>query len=101
MYKSAEESEPQIWNAIRFGSIMENVVIDNITRNPNYYDSTITKNTRVAYPLDNIPNAVNPSIGQHPAIIIFLVAVCLRSISSSCQTYSRKSDVPLPIRLHK
>ena len=69
-----EESEPQIWNAIRFGSIMENVVIDNITRNPNYYDSTITENTRAAYPLDNIPNAVNPSIAQHPAIIVFLVA---------------------------
>ncbi|MEQ9670784.1 phosphoenolpyruvate carboxykinase (ATP) [Coleofasciculus sp. G2-EDA-02] len=67
-------NEPQIWSAIRFGSIMENVIIDPESRIPNYDDGRLTENTRVAYPVDYIPNCVIPGIGGHPRTVIFLTA---------------------------
>jgi phosphoenolpyruvate carboxykinase (ATP) len=69
-----KENEPQIWNAIKFGAVMENVVIDDNSRKPDFDDSRLTENTRVAYPLDYIPGAVVPSIAKHPNVIIFLTA---------------------------
>ena len=48
--------EPEIFNAVRFGAICENVVLDE-NRKPNYDDVSITHNTRVAYPVEHIPNA--------------------------------------------
>jgi len=68
------ESEPQIWDAIRFGAMMENVVLNPDTRMPDYNDDTLTENTRAAYPLHYIPNAVVPSVGGHPKTVIFLTA---------------------------
>ncbi|MGP1382319.1 MAG: phosphoenolpyruvate carboxykinase (ATP) [Thainema sp.] len=68
------ETEPQIWDAIRFGALMENVVLDPHTRQPDYNDGSLTENTRAAYPLHYIPNAVIPSVGRHPKVIIFLTA---------------------------
>ncbi len=66
--------EPQIWNAIKFGSVMENVAIDPFTREPDFSDGSLTENTRAAYPLDFIPGAVIPSLCDHPSVIIFLTA---------------------------
>jgi phosphoenolpyruvate carboxykinase (ATP) len=68
------EKEPQIWNAIRFGSVLENVVIDETTRALNYHSDAITENTRAAYPVDYIDNAVIPGVGGHPSHIVFLTA---------------------------
>ena len=68
------EKEPQIWKAIRFGAVMENVVIRNGTREPDFDDGSLTENTRVAYPLDYIDNAVIPSVAGHPEVIVFLTA---------------------------
>src|SRR5699024_8422617 len=70
----SQEKEPQIYNAIRFGSVLENVVIDDKSRNPDYDDTSFTENTRAAYPLENIDNIVTPSIAGHPNTIIFLTA---------------------------
>lgn len=70
----SEEKEPQIYNAIRFGSVLENVVLNEDTREPDYSDTTLTENTRAAYPLENIDNIVQPSIAGHPNAIIFLTA---------------------------
>ncbi len=70
----SRQSEPQIWDAIRFGAMMENVVLDVNTREPNYDDGSLTENTRVAYPLHHIPNCVLPSVGGHPKTVIFLTA---------------------------
>lgn len=69
--KLSQEGEPQIWNAIRFGSVLENVVL-RPDRTPDYDDGSITENTRCAYPVDYIDNAVHPSVGGHPKNICFL-----------------------------
>ncbi|TMW71805.1 phosphoenolpyruvate carboxykinase (ATP) [Alteribacter natronophilus] len=68
------EKEPQIYNAIRFGSVLENVVVDDETREPDYDNTFFTENTRAAYPLEAIPNAMTPSVAGHPNTIIFLTA---------------------------
>ncbi|MGI0035082.1 MAG: phosphoenolpyruvate carboxykinase (ATP), partial [Nitrososphaera sp.] len=69
-----QEREPQIWEAIRFGSVMENVVMKDGTREPDFDDGSLTENTRVAYPLDYIGGAIIPSVAGHPSIILFLTA---------------------------
>ncbi|MCM3237347.1 phosphoenolpyruvate carboxykinase (ATP) [Heyndrickxia oleronia] len=68
------EKEPQIFDAIRFGSVLENVVIDSKTRLPLYEDATLTENTRAAYPIQAIDNIIEPSIAGHPQTIVFLTA---------------------------
>src|SRR5207249_3855168 len=64
--------EPQIFNAIRFGSVLENVVIDPHTRQPDYDDDGYTENTRAAYPLEFIDGVELSSRGGHPKAILFL-----------------------------
>ncbi|MGN6546775.1 MAG: phosphoenolpyruvate carboxykinase (ATP) [Aureliella sp.] len=68
------EGEPEIYAAIRFGSVLENVVYDESTHRVNYDDASITENTRVAYPIEFIPRAKIPCLGDHPRNIIFLTA---------------------------
>lgn len=68
------EKEPEIYNAIKFGTVLENVTIDPETRIPDYDDTTLTQNTRAAYPIQNIENIASPSVGGHPKTIIFLTA---------------------------
>lgn len=70
----SEANEPQIWNAIRFGSVVENVVVDPATREVDYTDASITQNTRVAYPLDYIPGFVPEGRAGHARTVIFLTA---------------------------
>ena len=68
----SEESEPEIYNAIRFGTVLENVVFDETTRKVDFNDSSNTENTRAAYPLEYIENVKIPALGPHPTNIIFL-----------------------------
>jgi phosphoenolpyruvate carboxykinase (ATP) len=68
-----EEKEPQIFRAIRFGSVLENVILD-AERKPDYFDIHLTENTRAAYPVDFIENAVIPGVGGHPRNVMFLAA---------------------------
>jgi phosphoenolpyruvate carboxykinase (ATP) len=68
------EKEPQIYNAIRFGAVLENVVLDPRTGEPDYSDIRYTENTRAAYPIEFIANAVIPGIGGHPRNVLFLAA---------------------------
>ena len=70
----SKENEPEIYNAVRYGSLVENVIIDEETRKPDYDDASVTENTRVGYPIDYIPNAVIPSVGKVPKTVIFLTA---------------------------
>ena len=69
-----EEHEPQIYRAIRFGSVLENVILDPETREPDFFDSKLTENTRAAYPVNYIDNAVIPGVGSHPRSVMFLTA---------------------------
>ncbi|TDJ26272.1 MAG: phosphoenolpyruvate carboxykinase [Gammaproteobacteria bacterium] len=66
------ENEPVIYDAIRFGAIVENVVIDPDTRELDYADSTLTENTRACYPLENIALRVEENRAGEPESIIFL-----------------------------
>jgi phosphoenolpyruvate carboxykinase (ATP) len=70
----SQENEPQIWNALGFGCVLENVVLDPVTRIPNYDDGSLTENTRAAYPVEFIDNAVIPGVGGHPRNVVFLTA---------------------------
>jgi phosphoenolpyruvate carboxykinase (ATP) len=70
----SKENEPQIWNAIRFGTVLENVVVDGETRLLNFESDEITENTRAAYRVNFIDNAVIPGIGGQPSYILFLTA---------------------------
>ncbi|KAI3962823.1 hypothetical protein MKW92_033427 [Papaver armeniacum] len=66
------EKEPEIWNAIKFGTVLENVVFDEHTREVDYTDKSVTENTRAAYPIEYIPNAKIPCVGPHPKNVILL-----------------------------
>ena len=68
------ETEPQIYSALGFGSVLENVVLDPVTRIPDYDDDSKTENTRAAYPVEHIDNAVIPGFGGHPKNVVFLTA---------------------------
>ncbi len=72
--KITHETEPQIWDAIKFGSVIENVVMDPETRVADYDDDSLTENIRTGYPVDFIPDAVLSGQGGHPSAIIFLTA---------------------------
>ena len=68
----SQEHEPQIWHAIHFGTVLENVAIDTELRLLDFDDSTLTENTRAAYPLTFIENCAVPSTGGHPKNIVLL-----------------------------
>ncbi len=67
------ENEPDIYGAIKFGSLVENVILDE-DRHPDYSDNSITDNTRVGYPIEFINNAAIPGVGGIPKVVIFLTA---------------------------
>jgi phosphoenolpyruvate carboxykinase (ATP) len=66
------ESEPDIFQALRFGAVLENVVLDQDNRTVDFHDKSITENTRGAYPIEFIRNAKLPCVAGHPTDIIFL-----------------------------
>ena len=66
------EGEPEIYDAVRFGTILENVVYDRGTRKVDFSDDRITENTRASYPIEYISNAKVPSVGGHPDNVILL-----------------------------
>lgn len=70
----SREKEPQIWDAIKFGAILENIGFKEGSSTPDYHDSEITQNTRVSYPIHHIDNIMVPSMGAQPNNIFFLTA---------------------------
>jgi phosphoenolpyruvate carboxykinase (ATP) len=70
--KLSKESEPQIYGAIRDGSILENVIFDEKTGAVDYDDGSITENTRATYPVEHIPGCVIPGVAGHPKNVVFL-----------------------------
>ena len=70
--KLTRAGEPQIWDAIRFGCVLENVPVDPVTRAPDFMSQQYTENTRAAYPVDFIPNCEPTGAGGHPRNVFFL-----------------------------
>ncbi len=70
----SEEREPEIFHAIRPGAILENLILKEGTKTPDFEDTSITQNTRVSYPLDHIDNIMQDSMGGNPQNIFFLTA---------------------------
>ena len=69
------EAEPAIWAATnRFGTVLENVIVDPATRVADYDDGRLTENTRSAYPMDFIPNASPTGVASHPRNVVMLAA---------------------------
>ena len=66
------ESEPEIFQALHFGAVLENVVLDETDRHVDFSDARITENTRGAYPIEFIRNAKVPAMAGHPTDVIFL-----------------------------
>lgn len=68
------EKEPEIYNAIRPGALVENITFVPGTKTIDFASKAITENTRISYPLDFISNALEPSVGKTPKNIFFLTA---------------------------
>ncbi|CAG9317370.1 unnamed protein product [Blepharisma stoltei] len=68
----SREKEPEIYDAVRFGSVLENVCFRQGTREVDFSNVSLTENTRLSYPLEFIPNVKLPAIGGHPKNVIFL-----------------------------
>ena len=68
----SRDAEPIIYDAIRFGAVLENVVYDESTRKVDYSDDSITQNTRTSYPIEFVPDAKIPCVAEKPNNIIFL-----------------------------
>jgi phosphoenolpyruvate carboxykinase (ATP) len=66
------KSEPEIYQALKFGSVLENVVYNKEDHSVDFSDDTITQNTRGAYPIEYIDNAKIPCVAGHPSDVIFL-----------------------------
>ncbi|MCQ2436148.1 MAG: phosphoenolpyruvate carboxykinase (ATP) [Clostridia bacterium] len=67
------EHEPEIYGAIKFGTLLENVIVDENGK-PDYDNGSLTENTRAGYPVNYIPNAAIPGVGGQPKTIVFLTA---------------------------
>ena len=73
--KLSSQAEPEIWDTTRrFGTVLENVILEPATRIPDLDDGRLTENTRACYPLDFIPNASETGMADHPDTVIMLTA---------------------------
>ena len=95
------EAEPEIFATTqRFGTVLENVVLDD-GRVPDFDDGSLTENTRCAYPLDFIPNASTTGRAGHPKNDHHADRRRLRRDAADRQADAGAGDVPLPLRLHR
>ena len=95
------EQEPDIFATTRmFGTVLENVVLDEVSREVQFDNQTITENTRVSYPLHYIRNHVPSGRGGHPKHVVFLTADAFGVLPPISQADAGTGDVLLPVWLH-
>ena len=93
-----EEREPEIFRAVKFGALCENVILDD-KRQPDYDDVSLTQNTRVGYPVEHIPNSCLEGVGGEPSVVIFLACDAF-GVLPHLPPVCRRRHVPLRERLH-
>ena len=81
----SREEEPEIFDAIRFGTVLENVDFDKKKRIVDYEGTSRTENTRASYPIEYISNAKIPCLGNHPKNIIFLTCDAFGVLPPVCK----------------
>ena len=94
-------SEPEIFKAIRFGSVLENVMVKPDTRTVHYASAALTENTRASYPINYIDNARIPCVGPAPAQRRAAVLRRVWRAAARVQAHAGAGDVPLHQRLHQ
>ena len=94
-------AEPQIFQAIRFGSVLENVVVDPLTRAIDWDDDSITENTRATYPVSHIPDAIATGAGGTPRNVFFLACDAYGVLPPIARLTPGDGELPLPLRLHR
>ena len=107
MIRLSEEAEPEIYATTKkFGTVLENVVMDPVTRELDFDDNTLAENTRGAYPIELIPNTSDDNLGPVPSNVIMLTAdafaFCLRLLAlhriRRCITSCRAILQKLPVQ---
>ena len=88
-----QEKEPDIYNAIRKGALLENVVLKSNNSKVDYSDSSITQNTRVSYPINFINNIQVPSLGENLKNIFFLTADAFGVLPPICTSLTKSSSL--------
>ena len=102
MIRLSPEAEPEIYATTkRFGTVLENVVIDPETRELDLDDATFAENSRGAYPIDFIPNSSEANMGPLPRNIVMLTADAFGVLAADREADARAGDVSLPVRLHR
>ena len=100
-FASIRKGEPEIYETTRrFGTILENVVMDRDSRRIDLDDGTYTQNTRSSYPISHIPNATRSGTGRPPEERLVPHGRCFWRSTANQQADPRPGDVPLPQRLH-
>ena len=95
-----EENEPDIFNAIKKGALLENVIFKNQKSKVDYSDTSITQNTRVSYPINFIKNIKKPSVGKNPKNLFFFNCRCLWSIASDFSSLTKSSSLSFHFWIH-
>jgi phosphoenolpyruvate carboxykinase (ATP) len=95
----SREREPEIFEALRFGAVLENVVYDDAHRHVDFNNASITQNTRGAYPIEHMRTARIPCMAGHPTDVIFLTCDAF-GVLPPVSTHPRAGHVPLRQRLH-
>ncbi len=100
--KLSREAEPEIFSTTeRFGTVLENVVMDPVTRELDLDSAKYAENTRAAYPIDFIPNASETGRAGHPKNVIMLTADAFGVLAADRQADAVTGHVSLPVRLHR